>query len=436
MNIWAWIGLLGILLFSLLPLLKKENRTKEEIRKTIVTGLIVLGIIVSVLFFNVNYLLALIVGFIAMIVFDKKTYTKKRIIIYGSFILVVGIASYFFFRDNPDYVLNHLKDYPQTTSLYVAENGEELITYQSDIVRPLASTVKMLIAVEYAMQIHAGIITKDSPVSLDNLKRLYIKNTDGNAHEDWLKTMSSEGKIKNNEVTLHDVAKGMIIYSSNANTDFLIDLLGITNINERAKSLKLTQHEEVYPIVSALLIPEHIQNETSSEKQLIKKLRKMPVATYRSKAEELSELLKVGTIKAEDVSFDMSMDLQKVWSDRLIGASANDYGKLLAIISNDELPGAAADTIRDLLEWPMQYNEQNHERFIHLGAKGGSTAFVLNDAIYAEDHHGNKIEMVIFTNDLNFWQGLLIRKNMNSFESKLLGSKDYRLKVQKKLSES
>ncbi|KOS64287.1 hypothetical protein AN161_02965 [Lysinibacillus sp. FJAT-14222] len=371
-----------------------------------------------------------------MIVFDKKTYTKKRIIIYGSFILVVGIASYFFFRDNPDYVLNHLKDYPQTTSLYVAENGEELISYQSDIVRPLASTVKMLIAVEYAMQINAGIITKDSPVSLDVLKRYYIKNTDGNAHEDWLKTMSSEGKIKNNEVTLHDVAKGMITYSSNANTDFLIDLLGITNINERAKSLKLTKHEEVYPIVSALLIPEHIENETLSEKQLIKKLREMPIATYRSKAEDLSEQMKVGTIKAEDISFDMPMNLQKVWSDRLIGASANDYGKLLAVISNDELPEGAAVTIRDLLEWPMQYNEQNHERFVHLGAKGGSTAFVLNDAIYAEDHHGNKIEMVILTDDLNFWQGLLIRKNMNSFESKLLRSKDYRLEIQKKLSES
>ncbi|WP_053482325.1 serine hydrolase [Lysinibacillus sp. FJAT-14745] len=436
MTIWAWIGLLGIVMFSLLSLLKKENRTKEEIRKTIVTGLIVLGIIVAVLFFNANYILALIAGFIAMIVFDKKTYTKKRIIIYGSFILVVGIASYFFFRDNPDYVLNHLKDYPQTTSLYIAENGEELITYQSDMVRPLASTVKMLIAVEYAMQINEGIITKDSPVPLDDLKRYYIKNTDGNAHENWLKTMRSEGKVKNNEVTLHDVAKGMITYSSNANTDFLIDLLGITNINERAQSLKLTQHEEVYPIVSALLIPEQIENETLSEKQLIKKLREMPIATYRSKAEELSEQMKIGTIKAEDISFDMSMDLQKVWSDRLIGASANDYGKLLAIISNDKLPEGAANTIRDLLEWPMQYNEQNHERFVHLGAKGGSTAFVLNDAIYTEDHNGNKIEMVILTDDLNFWQGLLIRKNMNSFESKLLGSKDYRLKIQKKLSES
>ena len=96
-------------------------------------------------------------------------------IIYGSIILAVGIAGYSVFRDNPDYVMNHLKDNPQTTSLYVAENSVELITYQSDVVRPLASTVKILIAVEYAMQIDAGALNKDSSVSLDELNRYYIK---------------------------------------------------------------------------------------------------------------------------------------------------------------------------------------------------------------------------------------------------------------------
>ena len=90
------------------------------------------------------------------------------------------------FRDNPDYVLNHLKENPQTTSFYLAENGVELVTYQSDVVRPLASTVKMLIAVEYAMQIDAGLLDKDSTVSLDDLSRYYAKGTDGNAHPAWL----------------------------------------------------------------------------------------------------------------------------------------------------------------------------------------------------------------------------------------------------------
>ncbi|MEG0259628.1 MAG: serine hydrolase [Lysinibacillus sp.] len=434
MNIYAWIAMLGIIFLTLLPLVKKVNRSKEEIRKAIITIVIVLGIIVAVLVFNVNYPLALIVGFIAMILFDKKTYSKKYLIMYASLILVVGIIGYLFVRDNPDYVLNHLKDNPQTTSLYVAENDVKLITYHSDVVRPLASTVKMLIAVEYARQIDAGILTKDNPVSLNDLKRYYFKID--NAHEEWLKTMNSEGKVKNNEVTLHDVAKGMITYSSNANTDFIIDVLGTANINERAKSLGLTQHEEIYPIVSALLISKRTENKSMSEKQLIQKINEMPMEAYRSTVTELSEQMKKGSITFEDTSLDISMNLQRLWSDRLIGASANDYGKLLAIISNDELPGEATDIARDLLEWPMQHNKGNHERFVHLGAKGGSTAFVLNNAIYAENNNGDKIELVILTDDLNFLQRLLLTNNINSFESKLLGSKDYRLKVQKELSES
>ncbi|WP_338654215.1 serine hydrolase [Sporosarcina psychrophila] len=433
MNTLAWIGMVGIVILTLLPLVKKENRTKEEMRKAIVTVAIVLGIIITVLVFGVNYLLALIVGFFAMIVFDKKTYTKKRLIIYGSIILVLGIAGFAILRDNPEYVLNHLKDNPQTTSLYLAENGVALTRYQSDVVRPLASTVKILIAAEYAMQIDAGQLNKDSSVPLADLNRYYLKNSDGGAHEEWLKAMQSEDKIKNNEVTLHDVAKGMATYSSNANTDYLIDLLGISTINERAKALGLTQHEDVYPIVSAVLIPNQIKSESMNDKQLIKKLEAMSMEEYRTLAEELSEQMKEGTIQTGDMKYNSSRSVQKVWSDRLIGASANDYGKLLTVISNDQLPTTAAETIRDLLEWPMQLNESNHDRFVHLGAKGGSTAFILNDALYAENHNGNKIEIVFLIDDLNFWQGMLIRKNMNSFESKLLGSEDFRLKVQREL---
>ena len=434
MNIYAWIGMLGIIIVTPLSLLKKENRTKEEIRKVVVTEVIALSIIVAVVFFNVNYLLALVVGIIALILSNKKTYTKKRILTYGVVILILGIASYSVFRDNPDYVLNHLKENPQTTSFYLAENGVELVTYQSDVVRPLASTVKTLIAVEYAMQIDAGLLDKDSAVALDDLSRYYAKGTDGNAHPAWLEWMDSEGEINNNEVTLHDVAKGMVTYSSNANTDYLIDLLGADAINERAKSLGLSQHEEVYPIGSALLIPEHLKSESMTDEELIHQLESMPIEEYRELATSLSNQLKDGTINLEDYTFNTPLKVQRVWSDRLVGASANDYGKLLAIVSNDQLPEKAADTVRDLLEWPLQLFEGNQQRYAHLGSKGGSTAFILNDALYAEDHNGKQIEMVILADDLSMWQGILIGNNFNSFESKLLSSERYRLKVQEELS--
>lgn len=434
MNSWAWLGLSGIIIFTLLPLLSKKHRPPQEIRKAFVTVVIVLGIIIAVSFFNVNYLLALLVGFIGMLLFDRKTYTKKRLLIYSSILLLIGIAGYSIFRDNPDYLLKHLSDHPQSSSLYMAENGVEFITYQSDVIRPLASTMKILVAVEYAMQIDANKLDKESNVSLDELNRYYWKNTDGGAHEAWLKMMKSEGKIKNNAVLLHDVAKGMITYSSNANTDYLIDKLGIDSINERATALGLTQHEEVYPVVSALFIPMHIQKEGMSEKELINRIKDMPIDDYRSLAEMLSQQMKDGKINVNETKSDISPALQKVWSNRLIGASANDYGKLLSIISNDKLPKVAAETIRDLLEWPMQLNEDNHKRFVHLGAKGGSTLFVLNNATYAENHTGDKFELVFQFDNLNIFEYILIRNNRKSFESKILGSENYRLKVLNGLS--
>jgi len=435
MNMYSWIGMIGIIVVTLLPFRKKEHRTKMEIRKVTVTVAIVLGIITAVLVFGMPYLLALLVGLLVFILLDKKTYTKKRLLIYGSIILLLGIGGYAVLRDNPEYVMNHLKNNPQTTSLYVAQNGEEIISYQSDVVRPLASTVKIIIATEYAMQIEQGRLNKEDLVSLDELSRHYFAGTDGGMREAWLEGMTSEGKIKNKEVTLHDVAKGMIVYSSNANTDYIIDLLGVDAINERAKALGLTQHEEVYPIVAALLIPSHIKTDGMDDKQLVQALRELPMETYRSLAEELSDELKEGTLHFGDAAADLSVDVQKVWSDRLIGATANDYGKLMATISNDQLPPTATEVLRDLLEWPMEFNEGNQDRFTHLGMKGGSTAFILTQALYAETLEGNKTEIVLLTDDLSSWQMGLIMRNFDSFVSALISNEDFRHNVQQKLLE-
>lgn len=432
---YGWIGTVVLIVLMLLPLRKKEHRTKMEIRKAVVKFAVVLGVITVIIVLGMGYLIGLLVGVLLLILIDKKTYTKKRLLIYGSIILLLGIGGYAVLRDNPEYVMNHLKNNPQTTSLYVAQNGKKVISYQSDVVRPLASTVKIIIATEYAMQIEQGRLNKEDLVSLDELNRHYFAGTDGGAHEAWLESMTNEGKIKNNEVTLHDVAKGMIVYSSNANTDYIIQLLGASAINERAKTLELTRHEEVYPIVGALLIPSHIKTDGMDDKQLVQALKELPIETYRSLAKELSDELKEGALDLGDATADLSMDVQKVWSDRLIGATANDYGKLMATISNDQLPPAATEVLRDLLEWPMEFNEGNQDRFAHLGMKGGNTVFVLTQALYAETLEGDKTEIVLLTDDLSSWQMELIMRNFNSFVSKLIGDENFRHNVQQQLLE-
>lgn len=429
MNIYGWIGLFGIIFFTLIPLLNKEQRTREEVQKAIITVGIISGIIIALLVFNINFLIALLFGFLAMILFDRKTYTKKRLTIYGVITLITGIAAYALLRDNPNYIIQHLKENPESTSLYLAENGEPVITYQTTVIRPLASTVKILIALEYAMQVEENKIQKDQTIPLDDLNRYYLKNTDGGAHAAWLEAMKQDGGIQNNEVTLHDVAKGMITYSSNANTDYLINLLGVNAINKRKTALGLTQHADVYPIVSALFIPDSIQKDGMSEKELIKALQKLSMEDYRKLAQSISVQMKTGEINASEATFDSSPAIQRVWSDRLIGASANDYGKLLALISNDELPPNATETIRDLMEWPMQLNEENYKKYSHIGSKGGSTLFVLNNAMYVENLKGDQYEIVLLLNDLKLHEHFLLRNNRKSFETKLMNDTDYRDKV-------
>ena len=95
-------------------------------------------------------------------------------------------------------------------------------------------------------------------VPLDHLNRYYFKGTDGGAHEAWLKDMKESGKLKNNQVSLHEVAKITILQFECA-TDYLMDLLGVDKINLRINELGLKQHEDVYPIVGALLIPSFIK---------------------------------------------------------------------------------------------------------------------------------------------------------------------------------
>ena len=83
----------------------------------------------------------------------------------------------------------------------------------------------------------------------------------------------------------------------------------------------------------------------------------------------------------------------------------------------------------------MQLNKENKEHYLHLGSKGGSTMFVLNNAMYVEDLKGNKFEIVYLMDELNRLESFLIRKNRKSFEVKLINDIDFRKEVIQELTQ-
>ncbi|RWR08963.1 hypothetical protein [Siminovitchia fortis] len=64
---------------------------------------------------------------------------------------------------------------------------------------------------------------------------------------------------------------------------------------------------------------------------------------------------------------------------------------------------------------------------------GGSTAFVLTNAMYAEDKKGNRTEFAFFANDLGMIEQMQLTRKLNSFQLKILTDPSFRSKVKKKL---
>jgi len=173
----------------------------------------------------------------------------------GGFILLLVLTAFTYLAPNPDYVLDYMLENPDKSSLYLVRNDSVLADLNSNRKSPLASTMKIVVAITYAEQAAAAELDPEEDIALSDLDRFYLANTDGNAHPAWLKEIQRLGKEKDGTVKLKEVAAGMIQYSSNANTDFLIWKLGLDKINANLDRLDLTPHDKIFPPVGSLMVP-------------------------------------------------------------------------------------------------------------------------------------------------------------------------------------
>ncbi|MGZ0040512.1 serine hydrolase [Paenibacillus ottowii] len=91
-------------------------------------------------------------------------------------------------------VLNFLIENPSKASLYMIKNGMVKISYNSEFKMPLASTAKVIIAIEFARQVAAKLLDEHELVALEELNKFYIPGSDGNAHNNWIKWIKSNLK--------------------------------------------------------------------------------------------------------------------------------------------------------------------------------------------------------------------------------------------------
>lgn len=330
-------------------------------------------------------------------------------------LVLFSVAVYFFFPSK-ERVLTAIKDTPDNSAITIFKNDSLIVDYNADRIMPLASTVKIILAIEYAEQATSGIVDPDELVPLEELDKFYVKNTDGGAHPNWLKSVSD--KIIDQQVPIREIAKGMIRHSSNANTEWLSIKLGLDNINNRLDSLEIENHSEIYYIVSALFVKKETFPDLNGS-ELEQSLRNISNETY------LETINNIHTKLVSDTSYknglgNLSLNVQKVWSDNLPGSTTSEYANLMRKLNSKTYFSKEVHEYLDEVMEQMMERESNQKRLVHAGSKGGSTAFVLTKAFYATDKDGNTFEIAYFLNNLNALENTRLQMSLQDFEIALL----------------
>ena len=268
-------------------------------------------------------------------------------------------------------------------------------------------------------------------VLVSDLDKFYVPNTDGGAHSSWLE--SAKDKIIENKISIREIAKGMIKFSSNANTEWLLNKLETHNVNARIDSLGLINHTQIYNIVSALFVGKELFPELKG-KELAAKLKELSMDHYINATNRIHQKLLSDTLYKKDIG-DLDMNMQRIWSDRLPSSTVNDYVSVMKKINNrNYFDEKTQQYLDEVMEYLLE-NPANREWLEHTGMKGGSTAFVLTKSLYATDKKGNKTELAYFLNNLSTLEMTRLQISMNEFELKILTNKEFRNKIKAELTE-
>ena len=324
-----------------------------------------------------------------------------------------------------DSFLNFIKSNKDRASVYITKD-DIIISFLNEYkLMPLASSFKILVAVEFAKQAGTGLVDKNRYVALRELDKYYLPNTDGGAHPKWLVYEKNNNHIKADSIKLIDVAWGMIMFSSNANTEYLMDLLGIDNIKSNIKLFGLKNHTALYPPVASLFMYQNPRN--ISEDKILKAINKFSDEEYSKNIFRLHFQLKHdSTFKARFRPQDLTMKMQKNWSNRLTASTTKDYIHLANILNNRKfLNDDIYKIISELMEFPME--DKNFQAvFSHYGVKGGSTAFVLTHVVYLTTKTGKKMEMALFFNNLDPVEERKLEGWLESFEAQVIFDDGFR----------
>lgn len=350
----------------------------------------------------------------------------KCVLIAISSILVVllilaGNAFYYFKASDVQYIVNFINENPEKASFILVENGEEVISTSENNSMPLASVYKIMIAIEFIKQVEKGIINPKEQIPLKKLDDYVIIKRENDNHKKWLNKIKTIKGEQAKTIPLEEIVRSLFTHSSNPNTDYLLDKLGLENVNNTITE-NYKPHDKLYPIGLSELTHHYIKwkYEDSSSKETSDRITKLNYEEYTNLVTSIQKLNEQG--KYPDYkNYQPTLEEQETMTRYLPKASARVYSDLLRHINEDKFKYK-----KELLR--LLAIKSNKEMYI--GGKDGKTLNIINKTIFATDKEGNTTEIVFFTKDLDYEEYQKIEHNIDEFIKKLL-DKELHLNTEK-----
>lgn len=268
------------------------------------------------------------------------------------------------------------------------------VLYNADEAFPLASVTKLLLFIEYTRRLDSGEIGYDEMVNVAELNRYNLPRTDRGAHDRFMAQYPADIET----ISLWELAVGMIQYSSNAASDYMLDRMQPVNWDALYERLSMTNTD--YPH-SLTMIP-LLMNNHETGRATLSDIGSLSV----SRGERYLDLyVQNGAWRQAEIEHRSGRGSQfPAWNvqaavlDQITAAgSVNDFLNVMRAIYTDN--GALPARVRTQTRLAMIWSENSfiNEHYFEYGSKlgfysGGTLALVA----YGYPYGGERVITAVF----------------------------------------
>lgn len=316
------------------------------------------------------------------------------------------------------FVMKNKRDISAT----MIENEDVVLDWNGDQKTPLASTVKLMVLFHFVKTVSSGDTKLDEKVALSDIERFYIDRTDGGAHTYWLEVNGFS-----EHATILDVAKGMMQFSSNACTDYLIDRLGLEKINDQMKQAGLIEHDELMPLTPMILWSAYVSDH---EQGALKQMSGVSHEQYKSLMNEIFNIMKNDPehkkiLEEKTMEKDLlSFHIQSLLTQKMTKSTTNQYAQFMKRLHDELLTTEEKSLFSQIVLGETLKTEKDQ----YIWYKSGATLFVFTAALYRKTDTSS-ISISLFINDPKANNSHWIEEVFNEFMLTAAGDQNFRQRL-------